>query len=115
MCGSNSLSLGNLSTDSMKTLYKNISYLQLTQVVEHNGHKFRIQACHKNGSWLVWLSIMTKDGAYERIESNETLNFNFENLYFLDCTVVPDDKKEKMTNALEAVVPPFLEYIEQVY
>ena len=99
----------------MKTLYKNISYLQLTQVVEHNGRKFRIQASHKNGSWLAWLSVMTKDGAYERIESNETLNFKFENLYFLDCTVVSDDKKEKMTNALEEVVPPFLGYIERVY
>ena len=99
----------------MTTLYKSISYLQLTLVVEHNGHKFRIEANHSNGSWLAWLSVMTKDGDYENIENNRTLNFKFENLYYLDSTDVSDEYKKRMTNALEAVIPPFLEYIEQVY
>lgn len=99
----------------MKTLYKNLSYKTLTQIVEHNGYKFRICASHSNGSWFAWLSVMTKDGHYENIENNNTLNFKFENLYFMDATVISDDRKEQMTNALEAVVPPFLEYIEKVY
>ena len=100
---------------NMKTIYKNVSYRQITQVVEHNGHKFRIQASHYNGDWLAQLSVMTEDGYYKDLENNKTLNFEFKNLHFLDDTFVPDDRKEKMTNALEAVVPPFLKYIEQVY
>ena len=51
----------------MKTLYKNLSYKTLTQIVEHNGYKFRICASHSNGSWFAWLSVMTKDGHYENI------------------------------------------------
>jgi hypothetical protein len=94
----------------MKLIYDNGNPCNSVLVYEHNGHKFRSHCDHKNGYWDCSLSIMANDGTWKQIETNKSLNVEWENLYFLN-----NKQPTKCAAANMPVVEAFEKYIESIY
>lgn len=94
----------------MKEIYDNGNHCNSILIYEHNCHKFRFHCDHSNGSWTCSLCIMKDDGTWSKIETNKSVNVEWQNLHFLDGR---QPNKCEMEN--KPVIEAFKKYIKSVY
>ena len=71
--------------NSLKLVYDNGNPKNSIRIYSYCGKKFRFYFPHMNGSSnMPSLSVMDSDGIWHVIETSETLNVKWKNLYYLE-------------------------------